>query len=343
MDDKDLFFAGKIKSTPRRKGWLLIPQHGGGQMKILSGYLLFFILSLASPALWALSGSSLDPDLSGEVKDVVDGWKGSVRFRGIRDMRLPRESEQDLNGSHKKSVFGSMRFSSDLNFSYSFTDQYSLFISLDYGRSVVASLQELKNSCWQSYLCIGNMSVGASLPPFFKRGNFQLESSIYLNLPTSRYTVKSGSLGGPGALIRSNWRLLSRPDFQLSVVSNHFLDTNIPLIKLIGNGVTTLPTVLVFFNQPGLSFRYTGPFPIPLPTLYAYGSLANVLHTDRKFRNSVNLRASAAWTVKKKLRVAIGLQWGDRLIRKNGAKGKVIGNHKFMDRTDITLGVSYAF
>ena len=172
-----------------------------------------------------------------------------------------------------------------------------------------------------------------------------MESSVYLNLPTSRGTVKGGSVGGPGALLASNWRLLSRSGFHLSVVSSHFLDINIPVVKLVGNGITKPPAVLAFFNQPGLGFRYTGPFPVPwlLPVLYIYGSLTNVLHTDRKFRSAFSLSSSAAWTMKKKLRIAAGLQWGDRLIRKAGSSGKVIKNPVIADRISITLGAGYAF
>ena len=313
-------------------------------MKIISGHLLVFILSLFSPVLWALSGSLLDPDLSVKPKGV-GRWQGSVRFRGIRNGRIPREPEQDGNSKHRNSVFGAMNLKGDLELSYSLSDQYFLFASLGYERLAYSAPRELKDNCWRSYLCIGDVSVGISIPSFFKRGNFQLKSSIYLNLPSSRDTVKSGSLGGPGALLSSNWRLLSRPNFHLSAVSSHFLDTNIPLVTLVGNGTKKFPTLFVFFNQPGLSFRYTGSFPVPwlLPVLYVYGNLTNVLHTDRKFRSAFSWRASAAWTIKKKLRIAAGLQWGERLIRKAGAKGKVIGNRMFADRTYVTLGVSYAF
>lgn len=311
-------------------------------MRIISNYLLVFILSLVSPALWAFSGSLLDPDLSIEVEDKAR-WQGSIRFRGIRNARIPFDTKHLWQLNHRNSVFGAMGVKGDLKLNYLLSKKYSLFASLDYERQAVAAPQELADSCWGAYLCIGDMSVGVSIPSFFKRGNFQLKSSFYLSLPTSRTTVKSGSLGGPGALLRSRWRLLSHSYLHLSAVSSHFLDTNIPFVKLVGNGSKTFPTLLDFFNQPGLSFRYTGSFSWFFPVLYVYGSLRNILHTDFKFRSAFRLRASAAWTTKKKFRVAAGLQWGERLVQKNGVKGKVIGNRVFADRTYFTLGVSYAF
>ncbi|MCY4512365.1 MAG: hypothetical protein OXB86_01605, partial [Bdellovibrionales bacterium] len=253
------------------------------------------------------------------------------------------------------SVFGAMSISSNLSLNYPLLEKYTLFASLSYRRSAVSAPQELTDRCWFSHLCIGDISLGASAPPFFKRKRFYLESSAYLSLPSSSHSWKLG-ISGLGVLLRSHWQLISRPDFQLSAASTHFLELYTFLNK---DRRGTPNNRFVLFNQPGLSFRYSGPIPVPvfgkegrflsfrlksapwlLPGFYFYGGFSSPLDSSFQIRPSFSLSASAAWVVKKKFRIATGLQWGERAFLK---EGKVIGKRVFADRTYFTLGMSYAF
>ena len=328
-----------------------------GQIKAILKALVIFALSAGSPALWALSGSLYDPDLSIQSKKT-NLLQGSVNFRIIRNIRIPFKSEDLWNLYNRHSIFGAMNISGNLSLSYPFLEKYTLFVSLSYGRLAVAAPQELKDSCWFSYLCVGDMSLGVSHPPFLKTERFHLESSVYLTLPSSRHSALIG-IGGLGALLRSRWQVISLPNFQLRTVSTHFMEVYAFSNKNKDWGGKQPNNRFVFFNQPGLSFRYSGPIPVPvfmeegrfltfrlksvpwlLPSFYFYGGFRSPVDTKLNFRHSYSFSASAAWTVKKKFRISTGLQWGERAFLKGG---KVVGKGEPANRTYVTLGMSYIF
>ena len=327
------------------------------QMKAILKPLFICVLSAGSPVLWALSDSLYDPDLSVQTKET-NRLQGVVSFRLTRNIRIPLKSEDLWNPLNRHSVFGAMNINSDISLSYPLLEKYTLFFSLNYGRLAVVAPQELKDNCWFSYLCIGDMSLGVSIPPFLRRERFYLKSSVYLNLPTSRHSVKVG-IGGLGILLNSSWKLISLPNFQLSTVSTHFLEVYTFTNKNMDYLGQQPNNRVVFFNQPGLSFRYSGLIPVPvfreegrfltfrlksvpwlLPSFYFYGGFRSPVDTKLKFRHSYSLSASAAWTVKKKFRISTGLRWGERAFLRGG---RVIGKSEPAHRTYVTLGMSYAF
>ena len=330
-------------------------------MKTILKQLFIFVLSTGSPVLWALSSSLADPDLVIQLEDL-NRLQGSIHLRGVRNTRIPFERKHLWNSYHRDSVFSAMGVKGDLKLNYFLSKKYSLFASLDYERRAVAAPQELTNGCWGSYLCIGDMSLGVSGSSFFKKGSFSLEPSFYLNLPTSRHSWKIQT-GGLGAFLSSSWKLVSLPNFKLSAVSSHFLDLYIPReTHYLG---VQYNKWLVFFNQPGVSFRYSGPVPVPvfdeedcslifclksvpwlLPVFYIYGrSVLTASSKSRRhsFHHAFYLRASAVWMIKNKFRLAAGLQWGDETFAPKGTPARVIKNRVFADRTYFTLGGSYAF
>lgn len=328
-------------------------------MKLKLFNLAVFMLSVASPALWALSGSLIDPDLSVQL-EASGPFQGSFRMRVFRNLRIP--TEQIFNLNRRDNIIGEANIKSDLTVIHSLSKRYSLFVSLDYTRGTYPDDEEVRIGCWWSHLCIGNTSLGVS-SPFFKKGDLNLESSVYLNLPTSRPSVKQSILGGLGALLSTNWQLASNRGLKVSVISSHFLDLYAYLHKTANHDGTRFNTPLVFVNKPGLHFHYSGPVPVPvfskqedrrvtfqlrampwlIPDLYVYGSHHFSLKANGSPRHAASLSASATWTVKKKLRIAAGLQWVDEIFAPKGTKRLVIGNRKIADSTNFTLGASYAF
>ena len=343
-----------------KNGWFTSPLRCNIKIaKWLSKQFVIFVFSVISPALWALSGSLIDPDLSVQSENS-DRLQGSFRMRVVRNLRINAHRENWFNTDYKDNVIGEMNIKSDLTFNHSLSKRYSLFVSLDYTRKTFSDELEVKNGCWWSHLCVGNMSLGVS-SPFLKKGNLNLNSSIYLNLPTSRHSIKQSVLGGLGALLNTNWQLASNMGFKLFVVSNHFLDLYAYSDRRANHYGTRYNTPLILFNQPGFRFHYSGPVPVfskkknrriafqlksmpwLIPDFYVYGSHRFSLKANGSPRHLGSLSASATWTVKKKLRIAAGLKWENEIFAPEGTKKRVIGNRRVADWTNFTLGASYAF
>ena len=306
---------------------------------------LIFTVSFSFP-LWALSGSIIDPSLSGgeERTDAAVSLKLKI-FRNLR-----RPDEGFLNINKKNNIFDTLSVSMDLTasapvkrFSYfetpDFLSNKSFLAVASYSSPVFYnSPKAKKDHCWQSVFCIKNLSVGV-FSSLFHGGNFQGTSFVYFNLPVSKFKIQKQSFFlGVGFSLSTEYKLFSLSGFQAYALTSHFFDLDGYVYKTDKiQGDYNKP--LSMAHQLGLWFKNTlSPF---MPLVYVYGEHGSSVHFTGVFRQQANVNLSALWPVGKKLRLSAGLRWGDEIFSPNV---KAVRKRKFFaDDAYFTFGVNYLF
>ena len=305
------------------------------------------ILAGFSLPLWALSSSIIDPSLSMEAAEQTEP-AFSLKLKILRNLR--RSNEGFLNINKKNNIFDTLSVSADLTVSapvkrdsyferYDFLSDKSFLVVLSYSSSVLYNSSKVReNHCWQSVFCIRNLS-GGIFGPLFNRGNFQGTSSVYFNLPVSKFKVRKQSFFlGLGFSLNTEYKLFSLSGFQAYALSAHFFDLDGYVYKTDkAQGDYNKP--LSMAHQLGLRFGNSlSPF---MPLIYVYGEHGSSVHFTGVFRQQANVNLSALWPVGKKLRLSAGLRWGDEISSPNV---KTPTKKKFFaDDAHLTFGLNYLF
>ena len=324
-------------------------------MKICLTFISCAVLILRPAALYALSSALTDPDLA--VFDDASRFQGVFNFKMRRNFRLPMDAQNLWSANHINSLpsgaaaLAGLRLSLPLASLLSSPNRLkksSLFASLSYLRRLSLSRAEARIACYRAWVCIDDMDIGLAFPPLFQKGRFSLQSAaLYLKLPTSRVSFKSGILTGAGASIGHQWEMMSNAYFKLLTVSSHFAEAFVFSKRSSDYLGRTYNKLLTAFNQAGLGLRplrrLGSKAALFLPDFYVYGSHAAFLDARLNDRHQLSLSASASWRLGQNGRLSLGLLWGERAFVRPGVKAKIIKRRSFADHTQAFLGLSRQF
>ena len=309
-----------------------------------------FIFSLGVMPLpgWALSGSIVDLDLSPIKKEADQTIEKSFTLKFSRNLRRSGEDFFDID--QKSNIFDTLSIGADLTLSaplkrfsycenYEFLTHKSLVMVLSYGSPVLYNNSKIKKDhCWGSVFCLRNLSLGVASAPF-KRKNFHGTYSIYLNLPVSKFRIQKQSyLLGIGAALNMGYKLFSKKGFHISALSSHFVDIDGYRYKKEKDH-RSYNKPLSMAHQLGLQF-YSPLSPL-MPLIYIYTGHGSSLRFSGVFQQQANISLSTVWLVGKKLRLLIGLRWGDEVLSENIAA--TTEKRFFADDTYVTFGGNYLF
>ena len=312
----------------------------------------FFLCSLVvfSMEVRAVSGSITDPALSASQSSdsLSQSLRGSIKTRLTRNIRI--SSDKFLSANRRDGLFDTLYTSDDLSLSYplsltfledfSFVENMDVFFVLSYQRPVYATAQEIREVCWNSYICFNDINLGVS-KPVFQTDRLMAESSVYLVIPFSKNSFDQSFIVGLGASLSTSYRLFSHSHFNVSSISTHFMDLDFYVYETANIRETYYNVPFTTFNQLGLSLRYSKYAFIP--TLFLYGSHSFALNFKGTPFHAVSLNMSASWSINKQIRIVAGLNWGDRILKPRDSA--VVSDTKIFnpDHTFLSLGGSYSF
>lgn len=324
--------------------------------------LAVFVLTASGPIAGALSGSLTDPDLAGQ-KAKADFFQGALRMRLIRNSQIPQNRTDLWDLNHAYSLPGAAVMTADLTVSHdlntllsSFTDTGSssssrlraffeksrVFASVDYNRGVYPTAEDVRKKCWQSVFCIGDVSLGLSGPPILKTEKLKISPSFFVNVSSSRRSLLSHTLGGPGALMSLDWLLISGPAVHLFFTSSHVAEANVYWDENANKDKTAYNNMFWLINKPGFRLKYFGSGARFVPILHVYGSHLVALNAKLRRYYYATLSLSAVWRVKQRFNIAGGLRWMDEIAPENTGK-RIIANRNDARKTHIHIGLSYDF
>ena len=318
----------------------------------MNGLQLIILFSLFAFSLesGAVAGSITDPALSSSDISSSQSLRGSIKTRITRNIRI--SADNFTRADRQNGLFDTLFTKEDLSLSYSlalalplvenisFFDDVDTFFVLGYQRPIYATVQEIREYCWSSYICFNDINLGVS-KPVIQAGRFSAGSSVYLSLPFSRSSFNQSFLTGLGASFNTSYGLFSNSDFNLSTISTHSLDLSFYIYEMANAQKTGYNVPFATFNQLGFQVRYSKYAFIP--ALFFYGSHNFAVNYNGTPFHSVSLNMSAAWSINKKIKIVAGLNWGDRILKpKNSAL--VVDTVVFhADRTFLSFGASYSF
>ena len=301
----------------------------------------------------ALSGSIVDPALSAVVEEqplASQALSGSFKTKLIRSIRVSERGF--LRTDRQDGFFDTLYIKNDLRLHYptarafpflensSFFENSALFFIFNYQRPMYASRQEIQRVCWNEILCFGNVSMGVS-KPVIDNDRFTTSASLYVNVPVSKSAFDESLLAGAGASLTTQYKLFSLGGVNVSSVSDHYLDLDMYLYETATADQTRYNVPLNVFNQLGFSVRYSRYSFVPL--LFMYGGYNFALNFKRTPFHTVSLHTSASWFVGKNIRVVVGLNWRDRILKPLNSAEVADTQIFHPDRTFFSLGGSYSF
>ena len=296
---------------------------------------------------YSVSGSIVDPALSysSESFDSQSVY-GFIRTEITRNIRI--SSDDFLSTDRQDGLFDGLYWKNDFSLSYSldsyvdgssFFNNMDIFFVLNYQRPMYASIQEIRDVCWGSVLCFGDVSMGIS-KYVLQTDRMFVESSVSLRVPVSKSSFYKSFLTGITTSFDTRYILFSKSDFRLFALSNHLLDLSVyfyETVNAIGTGYNVPFNTL---NQLGLSFHYSRyKF---IPALYLYGSYGFALNFYGTPLHVVSLHVSASWVLSEKVRAVVGLNWRDRILKPISSHFTKTTTVFHADRTFFSLGVSYS-
>ena len=317
--------------------------------------LIILIFFIYSPLSISTVGSITDLSYSQEkpVEESSFGpLKGSVKAKLSRSLRRGNW-ENFFDRKKKYSIFDSLLIRTDLSFNYPLAETFDffekssllkdslLFFTLSYKRPIYDIPDIIKNYCYKSYFCFGEIHIGLSdsLPK-----KYQLESqySIYLTLPlSSKNAYDKMKYLGLGAFLQTSYPVFSKKKFQIKSISSHFFNTSIPGSRYADDNGLQYNEAFSSFNQFGLIFSKKEQAFIPIILLYISHHIAMDYNTD--FHQLISVSSSAVWSINKKLTVLTGLSWGGNIFQHEFSNQSTDTDFLNVDETSIRAGFSYAF
>ena len=316
----------------------------------------FFVLMflLYSPFSMGNVGSITDLSYSQEKpldESFFGPLKGSIRTKLSRSLRVG-QWEDIFDRTKRYSVFDSLLLRSDLSFNYPLSESFSffeksflkeslLFLTIGYKRPVYDVPEVIKNYCYQSYFCFGEIHIGISdsLPE-----KYQLKSdySVYFTIPmSSKSSLNKRKYFGLGAFFQTNYPLLSTKHLQIQALSSHFFDTAIYTSRYANSVGSQYNNIFYTFNQLGLIFSKTKS--IFIPNLLLYFSHHTTMDYNVDFFQIISFSGSLLWSINKKLKALAGLSWGGDIFQHEFSNQALDVDFFNADETSFSTGFSYSF
>lgn len=313
------------------------------QMKFILIFIAFFSFSSLG-----IIGSITDPGFSIEErteKSFFGPLRGSFKtqiFRNIRrkpnkfwffDDSLSIKNDLSLN-YFLFETFPSLKESRIFN-------ETILFFVVSYQRPVYAVIKKINPFCFKEYFCFSDIDLGIS-NSFLLKNHLKGEYSVYLSLPfISKISLNQKKIIGIGSSLNTYQSLISENNFQLQFISSHFLDIGIFNSRWRNQKKTYYNEIFSLFNQMGIKFNYSKySF---FPVLFIYGNHRFSLNFKAASLNKISVGCSSIWFLSKRLRLALGLEWGDNILKPEGTVQAVDIRFFNPDSTFINGGFSYFF
>ena len=304
---------------------------------------------------FGIIGSITDPGFSSErrlKKSFFGPLQGSVKTRFSRNLR--RSNWKDFfSPGDRDNLFDTLFIKTDLRLNYPLIESFPalkdslsfnkvlLFFVLSYRRPIYDTPQMIRQHCFKSHFCFGEMSIGIS-NSFPKKSHLKSEYSVYLNIPqTSKRSYDRKKIIGTGASLSVNYPLLLKTDFQISGMSSHFFETAVYGSPYANEQGSESNDIFSVFNQFGLRFAPSEKGFIPIALIYFDYLFSLDYHKD--WFQGMSLGFSTAWFVGERIQIVAGLSWGGAILRyEYTAKAKDAKPFN-PDETFINVGISYSF
>ena len=313
-------------------------------------YFIFFIFSLFCFESKAILGSITDPGLSSE-RDVnnAQSLQVSIKTKITRNhIGVVDNLNEFVKADQQYGLFNGLSVNYDLSFSYplvsvfsfleqsSFFEKVNAFFVLNYKRPVYAEAKKVQTFCWSSYICFGDINLGMS-KPVAQTDRFKSKSSVYLSVPFSKRAFDTSFLAGLGAGFDTSYKLLSGAYFNLSALSNHFVDLNFYLYEKDSPERPNYNVPFTTFHQMGLQVNYSKKSAF-IPVLFFYGKYNFSVNFKGVSFHRIGLSGSLSWSVSKKTRIVAILSWGDHALKSDQEPKETVIFHP--DRTFVSLAGS---
>lgn len=310
-------------------------------------FFLIFIIFF-TPSSFGVIGSITDPGLSTEKKmekPFFGPLKGSFKTQIFSNIRRKPDKFWFFDDT--------LSIRNDLSLNYSLFEKFpslkeshifnetALFFVVSYERPVYAVIKKINPGCFKLYFCFGDINLGVS-NSFSKKDYLSGEYSIYLSLPfISKVSLNQKKMFGIGSSLNTYQSLISKNELQLQFISSHFLDIGVFRSKWGNQKKTYYNEIFSFFNQMGIKFNYSKYSFFPI--LFFYGNYRFSLNFKAAPLNKISLGFSSIWSLHKKFRLALGLEWGDNILKPENTSQAVDVRFFNPDSTFVNAGFSYFF
>ena len=346
-------FKPKLSNKSGIKAFFLNPLIIYGKSK--SHFIVILSFFIYSPLSISTVGSITDLSYSQEKQPLEKSFfgplKGSIKTKLSRNLR--RGNWEDFfDRSKLNSVFDSLLIRTDLSFNYPF-EKFSflkessllkdslLFLTLSYKRPLYDVPEVIKNYCYKSHFCFGEIHIGLSdsLP---KKYQLTSQYSVYLTFPlSSKRSYDKMKYFGLGAFLQTTYPFLSKKDFQIKGIFSHFFDTAIYGSRYANSAGSQNNDVFSTLNQLGLVFsKKTQAF---IPVVLLYFSHHAAMDYNRDFFQLISFSGSAVWSINNRLQILAGLSWGGDIFQHEFSNQATDVDFFNADETSINWGFSYSF
>ena len=286
----------------------------------------FFVLILAFPfPAAALVGSISDPAFIEEQEEEIKppAFRGSYKAQALRSLRISRDNF--WSAERQGGVFDSFFIRSDLLLRKILPQAASskakglfrnaeFLLNISWNRPLNAHRNKVKQFCFSSPVCFGDTDLGFSAGPFFAGGGAWSGSySLYLRLPSSKQSYYQRKIAGGGLSLQTTVSFIQKCGFRLSGISSHSLELTAFRSKWANFSKTYYNEFFDLFNQLGLRGAVSL-FRLPSSFIF-YGGWT----LTRNFYGTLLQRAGAGGSfiqpLDKNLRLILGLNWGDHVLR----------------------------